>query len=306
MNEIVHIIPVGFDYERLLHPISKGDLEADRIRLIGSDRPNSDPPIRELADRWLKELKYTFSSHLDYSVEVTHLDGSNALYDYKRLYQEAHSIITEERDQGNSVWVNISSMPRTVAFAFATAANAYVVNNPEDRENLHTYYVKPSVYYAPQMFGELQQLQDAIGRWADQVDSRDMKAEIEDRLHSVEELVASIERKGMTGGAAEINQQLYVEFPTAPLSNLRDFEEEILSCLYEHQPMESTSALARKLGKDRGIEKGSEDYESFRSKVQYNVDKLEKKGYIVRSQIDNRKETKLSVMGDLWIETNFQ
>lgn len=304
MDEIVHVIPVGFDYERLLHPISKGDLDADRIRLIDSDRPESDPPIRKLANRWLKELQYTFSSHLDYVVEVDSINGANALYDYKRLYEEAHKIITEERDQGNTVWINISSMPRTVAFAFATAANACVVERPEDRESIHTYYVKPKDYYAPQMYGELQKQQTALERWAEEVDTPDTEAEIRDRLQAVNELVTNIERKGLTEGAAEIDEQLYVEFPAAPLSNLRDFEEEILRCLDEHQPMRSTSALARELGASRGIEKDSDNYESFRSKVQYNVDKLENKGYVVRNQVDNRKETKLSVMGELWITTD--
>ena len=34
MTERVHIIPVGFDFERLIYPISQGQMEADRVVLI--------------------------------------------------------------------------------------------------------------------------------------------------------------------------------------------------------------------------------------------------------------------------------
>jgi predicted transcriptional regulator len=48
-----------------------------------------------------------------------------------------------------------------------------------------------------------------------------------------------------------------------------------------------------------------EEYdESFRSRVQYNVSKLDEKGYVDREKVGNRLKTQLSTMGRMWVKTH--
>lgn len=298
MAETVHIIPVGFDYERLLHPISKGNLDADRVRLVDGKRSDTDDSILDLADRMLRELRYTFSTHFD--IQVT-TDVIEEIYDYRGVYETAYRILANEMKEENDIWVNISSMPRTVAFAFAAAANTYVSENPDERERLHTYYVRPQKYFAPEMLEQLQKEAEFLKN----IDGNQIEADLDQRRREISALVEQIERSGITKGAAEMdNGKLYVEFPPTPLPDLRDFEVEILEFLAKYGPMRSTSELAREFGKQRGVGPDAEDFESFRSKVQYNVDKLENKGYIERLEENNRYKTSLSVTGELWVETH--
>ena len=298
MTETVHVIPVGFDYERLFHSISKGDLDADRVRLVDGKREDTDDGVLDLADRMLRELRYTFEAHLDIEVNTSTIEN---IYDYRQVYQTAYAMLKAEMEDGNAVWVNISSMPRTVSFAFASAANTLVAENPEKRGQLHTYYVRPEKYFAPEMQEQLEKELEFLK----QLEREGIDAKIGTRLTEIEKLVEKVNRSGITKGAKEMEDgKLYVEFPATPLPNLRKFEIEILEFLAERGAMRSTSELAREFGKIKGISPDAEDFESFRSKVQYNVDNLEDKGYVKREKADNRYETSLSITGELWVETH--
>lgn len=298
MAQTVHIIPVGFDYERLLHPISKGELNADRVRLVEGQRDDTDDSVREIADRMLRELEYTFRNHLDVEVDTNTIEE---IYDYRQVYETAFAMLKTELEEQNTVWVNISSMPRTVAFAFAAAANTFISENPEERERLHTYYVRPEKYLAPEMQEQLQKEVEFLKK----LDGTGVSVDVDSRLKDIENLVQKIERSGITKGAKKMSDgRLYVEFPATPLPNLRDFEIEIMRFLDGRGTMRSTSELARELGKERGTPPDSEEFESFRSKVQYNVDNLEDKGYVERQEQNNRYVTSLSVTGELWIATH--
>ena len=138
MGETVHIIPVGFDFERLVQPITRGNLEADRILLLHSSRKTSDEQAQELAGRMVDRLEETFDTILGKDLEIKSVDD---IFEFDVAYPMAYEMIQDEVESGNDVWVNISSMPRTVAFAFASAANTQIIENPESRDQIHTYYV---------------------------------------------------------------------------------------------------------------------------------------------------------------------
>lgn len=294
MEQTVHIIPVGFDYERLLHPISKGNLDADRVLILHSSRKTDDPEVRELVETMVEKLKYSFESHLDIEATVETVDN---IFEYKFAYQKAYNMIINEVERDNDVWVNISSMPRTVAFAFATAANALIVENTDRRDQIHTYYVSPERYYIIDMLNELRDekafLETIKKKHDDQV--------IEERFDAINALLSNIDRSGLTHGAKEIESgQRHIEFPAAPLPELREFEITILKFLDKSGPMESTSRLAKVLASRLDEDP---DSESFRSKVQYNVGKLEAKGFVNREKTNKSFKTELSTMGELWLAT---
>jgi hypothetical protein len=59
----------------------------------------------------------------------------------------------------------------------------------------------------------------------------------------------------------------------------------------------SVSELAERMADERGVEFN----ESFRSKIQYNSQKLREKGYMSKEKIGNRYEVSVSMTGRLWM-----
>lgn len=300
MSEQVHIIPVGFDFDRLIYPISKGGMNADRVILVSNKESENKPDDRtsELAENMTTKLKKTFEL-IDIEVERKLID-IDLLYQYEELYSKAHSWILEELDDENEVYVNISSMPRTVAFAFATAANSLIADLQnhdgfeEIRDMLHTYYVAPEDYLVVEMIEELEEELEFLQQMKEYEDIT-----VHSRYDKIENLLDQINNNGVTKGAKQINENMFVEFPESPRDDVEGFEKQILNFLHGKM-MKSTSALAKELATEVG-----ETYDgSFRSKVQYNVTKLDKKGYITRENQGNRLKTELSTMGRMWVRTH--
>jgi hypothetical protein len=298
MTERVHFIPVGFDFDRLIYPISKGQMDADRVVLITHEGdPDDDATDRaaELASNMTNRLENSFEL-IDVEVEREPIDIEE-LYEYETLYPMAHEYILDELEAGNEVFVNISSMPRTTAFAFATAANSIIAEYQSEvegiRDMLHTYYVAPDKYLVLEMIDALEDAKDLFEEMSEDIRVHPQYTNIRDLLNKIDE-------NGVTKGARDLDGQMYVEFPSSPGSDVEDFEETILNFLFEEDPISSTSALAEQLAEEEG-----EEYdESFRSRVQYNVSKLDEKGYVNREKEGNRLETQLSTMGRMWVETH--
>lgn len=292
MTDRVHFIPVGFDFHRLIYPISKGDLEADRVTLIDTDTEDVDSPAGNLAGKMVKRLSESFEL-IDVTVQHEQV-AYEQLYSYEDLYPRAYDYIWTELQAGNEVYVNISSMPRTVAFAFATAADSIVAEKDDQyRHRVHTYYVAPDNYLVMDMIEAIDNQIQFLEKLED--------IRVPERLHELREISEKIDRVGVTEGVREINDgQMYVEFPASPGRELQGFEEDILEFLYQKGAMASTSRLAEQLAADVG-----EEYnDSFRSRVQYNVSNLDERGYVDRVEKGNRHETSLSTMGMMWVKTH--
>lgn len=289
MDEDVHFIPVGFDYDRLLYPISKGELPADRV-IFFDEKLDEENTATELARSMVSRLRDYFEP----SNITTNTKYISDLYQYEDIYPRAHRLISNEIRNDNEVYINISSMPRTVAFAFATAAHTYVTSNPGTRDKVHTYYVAPEEYLITELKEEIEEEVEFLRQESPE------GADYESRITELTNLVEKMERKGASAGVKQIDDQLHVEFPAPPIGNLREIEMQILRFLYDQgEPATSTTQLAEDLASEIGEDPG----DSFRSKIQYNVSSLEDKGYIDRTQQGRRYETDLSVMGKMWVET---
>jgi hypothetical protein len=300
MTEQVHFIPIGFDFDRLIHPISKGEMEADRVVLLwheGDPEDEAKKEAAELATQMAKRLEDSFGL-IDVDVEREEIEIDD-LYDYETLYPLAYEYITDELKVGNEVYVNISSMPRTAAFAFATAADSIITERQEEgiRDRLHTYYVAPDEYLVLRM---KEVLENAMATLDELKHYEDLT--VHGQYEEIKELLERINSSGVTEGAREVNGQMYIEFPSSPGSDVEDFEEVVLQFLAGRGPVSSTSALAKQMAENLGQEYD----ESFRSRVQYNVSNLDEKGYVDREKIGNRLETGLSTMGRLWVETHYR
>lgn len=294
MGDTLHIIPVGFDFERLIQPISQGGLQADRVLLLRADGDEEDDGAAELANQMYDKLHEDFDRVLGADVERRSIEN---IYDYSELYAFAFELFQEELEQGAEVYVNISSMPRTVAFAFATAADALIIETPEYRDLLHTYYVSPENYAVLDLLDILRDELEFLERKQSEIDDQ----EFSDRISEVEDGIEDVMEGGVTEGAKEMEDgNPYVEFPAPPVAEVSDIQKQILYYLNDSEPVDSISKVAKGHAGTFDL-----DYsDSHRSKVKYNIDKLEESGYIRLVESGNSHQVELTKMGRLWVDTH--
>ena len=298
-----HVVPVGFDYDRLIAPLVREQLVVDRVVLL-EGAVGSEANV-EYSQRISEKLEQDFRNLLGAETErVSVVD----VYDYDAAFEQAFALIEDEldADPDGEVWVNIASMPRTVSFAFATAAHSIMVERPEDRDRIHTYYTAPEKYLETELAEELRASADLLAAVA--ADDAGAAAvdgdEVAERLTAARDLLAEFDERGTTIGAKRVGGSHIVELPVASFSNVKPFEELILFTLGEHGEFESVSELASALADDL-----NEEYtDSFRSKVTYTVDKLGPggKGYVEREEHGKSYRTRLSRIGELWVRAHHE
>ena len=328
MSRTIHVIPTGFDRHRLISPFIKGDLEADKVILIynkDDEEENSDEVMEKhreevnFVNETTERLKSDFESYADISeVEVEDMGDSKEIYHYEEVYTHAYDFLKDKLGEGHDVWVNISSMPRTVAFGFSTAATTLVSDNPELQDRLHTYYVAPEDYFGPRMKEELNDTSNFLTHLQYEFDSllndlsdeevdnseissevQKMKREVEEQHRSVQRVCSDLEQYGLTRGAMEIGEQRYIDFPHFRHPDIGGGEIAVLYTIEKMDEANSISELAGKLSDILG--RGDED--SLKSTVQYNVSKLVSKGFVERNQNGGRGYNySISTMGSLWYE----
>ena len=302
-----HIVPVGFDYDRLIAPLIRDQFDVDRVVLL-EGAVGSEANV-EYSRHLSKKLEKDFRNLLGAETGRVIVED---VYDYDTAFEQAYDLINTELDTGAEVWVNVSAMPRPVSFAFATAAHSIMVERQEDRDRIHTYYTAPEKYLETELAEELRAGRDLL---ADLLDAADAAAadsgdagvdlnrgRLEERLDAASDLLEEFDERGTTIGAKRIGANHIVELPVASFSNVKPFEEVILFELGEHGEFESVSELAEALSKEL-----DEEYtDSFRSKVIYNVDRLGPggKGYIEQEEHGKSYRTRLSRIGELWVRAH--
>jgi hypothetical protein len=290
-----HIVPVGFDYDRLIAPLIRDQLDVDRVILL-EGAVGSEANVEYSRDLSGK-LEQDFRNLLGADTERVVLED---VYDYDAAFERAFDLINGVLDGADDaeVWVNVSAMPRPVSFAFATAAHSIMVERQADRDRIHTYYTAPEKYLETELAEELRSTADLLADLRGAVDD-DRVAE---RLASTRALLAEFDERGTTIGAKEVDGRHILELPVASFSNVKPFEEVILFALGEHGEFASVSELAEALA----AELGEEYTDSFRSKVIYNVDRLGPggKGYVEQEAEGKSHRTRLSRIGELWVRAH--
>jgi hypothetical protein len=289
-----HIVPVGFDYDRLIAPLVRDRLDVDRVVLL-EGAVGSEANV-EYSQRLAEKLEADFANLLGAETERVTVED---VYDYDAAFEQAYRLIEAELDAGADVWVNVSAMPRTVSFAWATAAHSVMVEREEDRDRIRTYYTVPERYLetdlAEELRGQIGLLEDLL---ADGLDEE----RVREGLRSARSLIAEFDERGTTIGAKEVDGSHVVELPVASFTSVKPFEELVLFTLGEHGEFESVSDLAAQLADDL-----EEEYtDAFRSKVLYNVDRLGPggKGYVEQEEHGKSYRTSLSRIGELWVRAH--
>jgi len=318
-----HIVPVGFDYDRLIAPLIRDQFDVDRVILLEGS-VGSEANV-EYSRNIARKLEQDFRNLLGAETVRERLPD---VYDYDAAFERAFDLINAELDAGEpgetggngetdgdgagdtrEVWVNVCSMPRPVSFAFATAAHSIMVERQADRDRIHTYYTAPEKYLETELAEELRANRDLLrelsehGSFAsgDDSDNSDLER-VRTRLETTTELLSEFDERGTTIGAKRIGDSHVIELPVASFQNVKPFEELILFTLGEHGEFASVSELAETLAADL-----NEEYtDSFRSKVIYNVDRLGPggKGYIEQEERGKSYRTTLSRIGELWVRAH--
>jgi hypothetical protein len=290
-----HIVPVGFDYDRLIAPLIRDQLDVDRVILL-EGAVGSEANVEYSRDLSGK-LEQDFRNLLGAETERVVLED---VYDYDAAFEQAFDLINGVLDDAADaeVWVNVSAMPRPVSFAFATAAHSIMVERQDDRDRIHTYYTAPEKYLETELAEQLRATADLLADLRDRVDDD----RVDERLAATRALLSEFDERGTTIGAKEVNGQHILELPVASFSNVKPFEEVILFALGEHGEFGSVSELAERLA----AEMGEEYTDSFRSKVIYNVDRLGPggKGYVEQESEGKSHRTRLSRIGELWVRAH--
>jgi len=303
-----HVVPVGFDYDRLIAPLVRDQLRVDRVILL-EGAIGSEANV-QYSRNLTEKLETDFRNLLGATTERVAVAD---VYDYDAAFEQAYDLINAELDADAEVWVNVSAMPRPVSFAFATAAHSITLERQADRDRIHTYYTAPEKYLETEMAEELRDSRDLLATVRDRLNDAgdagdsdngdgDLGERIDDHLSGAAELLSEFDERGTTIGAKEIDGSHVVELPVASFSNVKPFEEVILFELGENGEFESVSELAQALAKELG-----EEYtDSFRSKVIYNVDRLGPggKGYVEQESHGKSYRTRLSRIGELWVRAH--
>ncbi|ADQ66340.1 hypothetical protein C499_08872 [Halogeometricum borinquense DSM 11551] len=292
-----HVVPVGFDYDRLIAPLIRDQLDVDHVILL-EGAIGSEANV-EYSQNLSTKLEKDFQNLLGADTERVVIED---VYDYDAAFEQAYDLINTELDKSDDteVWVNVSAMPRPVSFAFATAAHSVMVERQADRERIHTYYTAPEKYLETELAEEVRAARDLLGDLLNGAELDDDR--IRERFESASDLLEEFDERGTTIGAKRIGDEHIVELPVASFSNVKPFEEIILFELGEYGQFESVSELAETLARDM-----NEEYtDSFRSKVIYNVDRLGPggKGYIEQEEHGKSYRTRLSRIGELWVRSH--
>ena len=321
-----HIVPVGFDYDRMIAPLIRDQFDVDRVILL-EGTVGSEANV-EYSRNIARKLEQDFRNLLGAETVRERLDD---VYDYDAAFERAFDLINAELDRNGGgdaaaddggtgddagdgppdereVWVNLCSMPRPVSFAFATAAHSIMVERQTDRDRIHTYYTAPEKYLETELAEELRATRDLLRDLDDGSDAEALAdagvdpERVADRLTSTTDLLAEFDERGTTIGAKRSGDRHVIELPVASFQNVKPFEELVLFTLGEHGEFESVSELAETLA----AELNEEYTDSFRSKVIYNVDRLGPggKGYIEREEHGKSYRTSLSRIGRLWVRAH--
>jgi hypothetical protein len=286
-----HIIPVGFDYDRLIAPLVRDRHAVERVVLLEGSVGSAENVA--YSQRLTARLRSDFETLLGAETQRITLED---VYDHDAAFSTAFTLISEELERSPAdVWVNISSMPRPVSFAFATAAHSIMVEAAADRDRIHVYYTAPDRYLETELAEQLQRVTDRLTAVADDQESEAVAAE-------ARRIIDAFDAGGTTVGAKLFGDSHLLELPIAAFSPVKPFEELVLFKLGAIGEAASVSELAERLAAELG-----ESYtDAFRSKVLYSVDRLgpDGKGYIDQEAVGNSYRTRLSPIGELWVQSH--
>jgi hypothetical protein len=289
----VQVVPVVFDRDRLVAPLQRNGLPVDKVILLHAATADATTPWNQLASRLLANVRrdLVMSGIKESAIESVELEE---LRDYEYVYKQAHEIISTHVARGDTIHVNVSSMPRTVGFAFAAVANHLPANMPRARNQVHLYYVPAKEYLLNTMYAKMQELIQAL----EAAPAIGADSQLGQAIKDAKEVIQDAYEYGQTKGVRPSSDgKPWVDIPIDAPGAIRPFERELL-ILLSRENFPSVSALAEEWAR--------EHFQSpiqWKSKVIYNIGSLEQKGLVSLAREGRRSMPQLTSSGRLLAHT---
>lgn len=167
----IHVLPVGFDINRLTAPLASDEFDVDKVVLLRSTEDDREKTTwtqeqtDQLVSNAFERTKDNIENVLNVPIETRTIPGFT---EYRELYAEAYKLLKELSDDG-VVYVNVSSLPLSAASAFinaeavlssegvdndATTSDGEFTEEYANRaERVHTYYIRPKEYLNAKLVG---------------------------------------------------------------------------------------------------------------------------------------------------------
>lgn len=296
MSANVHVVPVGFDRDRLVAPLAKGGVRVDEIYLLHGQGDASEQRNADFSARMLEFVRRDIEMTIPaLSPDAIHVDVIPDVHRYDAAYEFAVDLFLRHLKKGDDLFVNISSMPRTVSFAFAAAANNLLLEDERRRGRIKVYYTAPEEYLMLRMLEILHQQSRFLNRLDETSVPAELVEDLEQVLKATDHIVDTVRQFGWTKGAKTVNGSYMCEIPFTSGTSLRDFEKRLILALGERDEVNSVTELATFLS---DIEPG--DFAALKSKVVYNIRNLVDKGFVEIETAGRSHRPRLTHAGRLW------
>ncbi|MCD1295675.1 hypothetical protein CUJ83_11770 [Methanocella sp. CWC-04] len=260
MKPGVHIVPTGFEYDRVIQPLIN-DFTVKKAYLLVHDtkkRTEDHDKQTQIVNGYIRKIK-----DIPFKWEII----STNIYNFDDVFKRSYDIIKKEVGEGNPVYINISSASKVVQLALTMAA--FLNNKPGTEEPaVQLFYVEPERYYEGELIGTVFEL---------------LKKD-EDEQNTIKKL-KDIAREIRDHGMASGKKDTY-KFPPFPLAQFTDIEYDMLKIINEKKVISSIKEMKELLDMSTGRV-------TPRSNIKYYLDNMEKQGLITTER--EKKELKISL-----------
>ncbi len=253
----VHILTDGFEYDRIVEPIFDR-YPAKKMIILRNESKGRYPSSEELADSFVEKIE-----DLPLDVEKEILD----IYDFDEVFHKTRSLIKQEMEKGNPVYINVSSAPK-LALVAMMAASFFV----KESGKLEIFYATPEKYLIPDILEEAEKGENM----------------------SVEEIADLTEKFNESGRGSGLED--YVEVPRFPIEELSEIDYDILKVIVGEEKIESIKELVEKVANIR-------DEDVKRSSIQYRLEKLADSGLISKERKKKRLELSATRLGEIYVKS---
>jgi len=132
--ETVHIIPLGYEFDRAVIPFQK--FLANRVHILTIKDLAKHTPLEHEKNKYQRHFDQKVKEHLE-SLGIKVIIHEIDLFDILAVMQEVSAIIIQEKQEGNLIYLNMSACGHLTSVAATLAAMAHDVT---------IYYVKADEY----------------------------------------------------------------------------------------------------------------------------------------------------------------
>jgi len=274
MEDKVHIVPVGFEYERMLWGLERYGVT--RIYVI---RGVSE--LEHEIDYYVEKLKQRYSNLVETdNFREIFID----IFNLGEIFNVAKTIIETESLE-NQVYINISTATKLLAIGLTMAA--WCADTDKMRYLPIIYYVRPKNYVQQLIPACYFKLKDLLKNFSEQ---KINKEEVYAFLKELEISFRDFMEKGSAWGREEI-----ISIPFMPIKPPSEFEMQILAVLEMYGgEVRRIEDLVKDFDPNKFLKRGSKKPRlALRSKIAYHLRNLEKRQLVQR--IPNRIGTKVRI-----------